>query len=126
MKKVERLLYILALLRRRKNLGAIDLARRCGVTKRTILRDISSISSANIPIFYDSGYRLLNEDFLPPLSFTIEEASLLMEILHSYAQYAPSGDGTALRSVIDKLETTAMLKSRERSGRGGMAYADMN
>jgi predicted DNA-binding transcriptional regulator YafY len=126
MKKVERLLYILALLRQRKNLGAVDLARRCGVSKRTILRDINSISSAHIPIFYDSGYRLLHEDFLPPMSFTSEEAGLLLEILHSYARFDPEENSPPLRSIIDKLEISATLKSGEVSGRPGMVYAEMN
>jgi predicted DNA-binding transcriptional regulator YafY len=126
MKKVERLLYILALLRRRKNLGAVDLARRCGVSKRTILRDISSISSANIPIFYDSGYRLLHEDFLPPMSFTSEEAGLLMEILRSYARFDPGENGSPLGSIMDKLEISATLKSGEESGRPGTVCAETN
>jgi predicted DNA-binding transcriptional regulator YafY len=125
MKKVERLLYILALLRRRKNLGATDLARRCGVSKRTILRDISTISSANIPIFYDSGYRLLHEDFLPPMSFTSEERKMLSEILDSYARLDHRANGSALRSIIAKLEVSASLKSGEKQ-RAGIAYAEMS
>lgn len=117
-------MYILALLRRKNNLGATDLARRCGVSRRTILRDISTISSANIPIFYDAGYQLLHEDFLPPMSFSTEERKLLMDILDSYARLEHLENGSAIRSIKDKLETSAMLKSGKKQ-RAGIAYLEM-
>ena len=53
MAKYDRLLYILNLLRSRKNLNAEMLAAECGVTERTIYRDIIALSDANIPIYYD-------------------------------------------------------------------------
>ncbi len=83
MPKYDRLLYILNLLRSRKNLNAEKIALECGVTERSIYRDIISLSEANIPIYYDNGYKLASENFLPPLNFTSEEYQFLKLALDS-------------------------------------------
>ena len=73
MPKYDRLLYILNLLRSRRNLNAALIAAECGVTERSIYRDILALSEANIPIYYDRGYKLASGNFLPPLNFDIDE-----------------------------------------------------
>jgi predicted DNA-binding transcriptional regulator YafY len=83
MKKTERLLYILSLLRTSHRLRTCDLAKRCEVTERTIYRDIISISEANIPIYYDGGYKLLHNGFLPPSNLSAHEAGFLLSLLRS-------------------------------------------
>ncbi len=83
MNKYERLLYILNLIRTRKNLNAKALATACDVTERTIFRDITALSSAQIPIYYDRGYKLLTDNFLPTLNFNFKEFHTVREALRS-------------------------------------------
>jgi predicted DNA-binding transcriptional regulator YafY len=83
MRKTERLLYILSLLRTSHRLRARDLARKCDVTERTIYRDITSISAANIPIYFDGGYKLLHNGFLPPANLTSYETEFILGLLKS-------------------------------------------
>jgi len=83
MRKTERLLYILSLLRTHRRLRAADLARKCEVTERTIYRDIISISAANIPIYFDGGYKLLHNEFLPPSNLSPDETGFLLSLLSS-------------------------------------------
>ncbi len=83
MSKYDRLLYILNLLRSRKNLNARMLAEECGVTERSIYRDILALSEANIPIYYDRGYKLASDLFLPPLNFDMDEYNCLRLALES-------------------------------------------
>ncbi len=83
MSKYDRLLYILNLLRSRRNLNARLLAAECGVTERSIYRDILALSEAHIPIYYDNGYKLASDSFLPPLNFDLEEYSCLKLTLDS-------------------------------------------
>lgn len=83
MNKYERLLFILNLIRTRKNLTARELAERCEVTERTIFRDITALSAANIPIYYDRGYKLLTDCFLPTLNFDLGEYLTLREALRT-------------------------------------------
>ncbi|MCJ7578868.1 MAG: HTH domain-containing protein [candidate division Zixibacteria bacterium] len=73
MAKSDRLLLILNLLRSRRNLKASGLANECEVSERTIYRDIQALSQARVPIYFDHGYRLLTDAFLPPLNFTVDE-----------------------------------------------------
>ena len=83
MSKYDRLLYILNLLRSRKNLNARMLAKECGVTERSIYRDMLALSEANIPIYYDRGYKLASDLFLPPLNFELDEYNCLRLALES-------------------------------------------
>lgn len=106
MRKTERLLYILSLLRLNRRLRAWDLARKCGVTERTIYRDIISISAANIPIYFDGGYKLLHEGFLPPTNLSGHEAGFLLSILKSPLFEKGKPFRETARRIIDKIQIT--------------------
>ena len=115
MAKYDRLLYILNLLRSRKNLNAALIADECEVTERTIYRDIVSLSEANIPIYYDRGYKFASDNFLPPLNFNVDEYLMLKMVLESSPLYK-SGPGRrtikAIKSKIEACLTPAVIKDR--------------
>jgi len=104
MRKIERLLYILSLLRTSHWLKAADLARKCEVSERTIYRDIISISEANIPIYFDGGYRLLHDGFLPPVNLTDSEADFLLSLLKSTLFEGDKPYAKAAGMIIDKVK----------------------
>jgi len=83
MAKYDRLLYILNLLRTRRNMNAAKIAEECGVNERSIYRDMIALSEANIPIYYDNGYKLATDNFLPPLNFSFDEYQYLKMALSS-------------------------------------------
>ncbi|MCK4632197.1 MAG: YafY family transcriptional regulator [candidate division Zixibacteria bacterium] len=99
MNKYQRMLFILNLLRTRRNMNAQALAEECQVTPRSIYRDIIALSEANIPIYYDNGYKLASDAFLPPLNFTYDEYQLLKSALES----TPLGDTDKYRRVVEEL-----------------------
>jgi len=103
MKKTERLLYILSLLRTNHRLRSCDLAKRCEVTERTIYRDIISISEANIPIYYDGGYKLLHNGFLPPSNLSAHEAGFLLSLLQSPLFATGKLYSDTIRRISDKI-----------------------
>ena len=105
MRKIERLLYILSLLRTNHWLKASDLARKCEVSERSIYRDIISISEANIPIYFDGGYRLLHDGFLPPVNLTDSEADFLLSLLRSTILEGDKPYGKTAMVIIDKVKT---------------------
>ena len=82
MSKLDRLLLILNLLRSRRTLTASHLADECEVSERTIYRDVRTLSEAKVPIYFDGGYKVLTDAFLPPLSFTVDELLCLYMGLH--------------------------------------------
>lgn len=115
MSKQDRLLHILNLLRSRKNLNARHLADECGVTERSIYRDIVSLSEANVPIYYDRGYKLASDLFLPPLNFDVDEYTCLRMALGS----TPLRNTDKYRQVVRRIEAKveAGLSSRVREQR---------
>ena len=110
-------MYILSLLRLNRRLKASDLARKCGVTERTIYRDIISISAANIPIYFDGGYKLLHEGFLPPSNLSAHEAGFLLSLLKSPLFEKGKPFRETARRIIEKIEVTG----QGRNAMGGIA-----
>lgn len=99
MSKYDRLLFILNILRSRRNLTARNLAEECGVTERSIYRDIISLSEANVPIYYDHGYKLASNNFLPPLNFSYDEYNCLKMALET----TPLGKTDKYQMVIKNI-----------------------
>ena len=80
MHKTDRLLAIVLELQRKRRQRAEDLAKIFETSKRTIYRDILTLCEAGVPIISvpGQGYSLMQGYFLPPLSFTSEEATMLL------------------------------------------------
>jgi predicted DNA-binding transcriptional regulator YafY len=104
MSKSDRLLHILNLLRSRKNLSAGHLAKECGVTERSIYRDIISLSECQVPIYFDNGYKLASDNFLPPLNFDYDEYHLIKLALESTPLRKTSRYAGVARRVRAKIE----------------------
>ncbi|HEX2897806.1 MAG TPA: WYL domain-containing protein, partial [candidate division Zixibacteria bacterium] len=100
MHKYDRMMYILNSLRSRKNLSALRLSQECGVTERSIYRDILSLSEANVPIYYDRGYKLASDNFLPPLNFDLDEYNCLKMALDS----SPLGKTDKYQALIKRIK----------------------
>jgi predicted DNA-binding transcriptional regulator YafY len=113
MPKSDRLFFILNLLRARRNLNAILLARECGVTERSIYRDIISLSEANVPIYYDRGYKLASDNFLPPLNFTFEEYSCLKLALESSPLNRTGKHRPTLKRIKAKVDANISRQVKE-------------
>jgi predicted DNA-binding transcriptional regulator YafY len=104
MSKYDQLLHVLNLLRGRPGLSAPQLARECEVSERTIYRYINALSSANIPIYFDQGYRLLSDAFLPPLNLTLDDYLVLKTALSSSVFANRSPLRKQAKSVLAKIE----------------------
>src|SRR5438067_1543393 len=70
---------ILLELQARVELRAEDLAATFEVSVRTIYRDVEALCETGVPVIATpgKGYRLMEGYFLPPLTFTADEAALL-------------------------------------------------
>ena len=81
--------------------NADALAEQCGVSRRTVFRDIESLREAGVPVQFDNGdqkYRIDEEHFLPPTNLTMEEA-LAVVLLAERAE--ATGAQPLLASVRD-------------------------
>lgn len=80
MNKTDRLLAIVLELQGKGKQRAEDLAKTFETSKRTIYRDIEALCEAGVPLISipGRGYSLMEGYFLPPLSFTTDEATMLL------------------------------------------------
>jgi predicted DNA-binding transcriptional regulator YafY len=80
MNRTDRLLAIVLELQGRGRARAEDLAAQFETSKRTIYRDIEALCEAGVPVVATpgQGYTLMAGYFLPPLTFTADEALTLL------------------------------------------------
>src|SRR5215468_2276795 len=80
MNRTDRLLAIVLEIQAKKQVRAEDLAATFEVTVRTIYRDIAALSESGVPVVAipGQGYSLVEGYFLPPLTFSSDEAILLL------------------------------------------------
>ena len=79
--RIVRLIQIIGMLQSGSGLHASAIAQECGVSRRTIFRDLETLRAAGVPLTYNdelSEYRIPGSYFLPPTNFTAEEALAVM------------------------------------------------
>jgi len=85
MNRMDRLLGILTQLQSKKFMPAEKIAEKYSISLRTVYRDIKSLTELGIPVSFEQnkGYFIVQGYFLPPVSFSTEEANalLLIEVL---------------------------------------------
>ncbi|MCA9289486.1 MAG: WYL domain-containing protein [Phycisphaerales bacterium] len=87
--RVHRLLQILTLVQGGDGWTPATLAAECGVTERTIFRDLNELAAIGIPIRFDPSaqtYRVGADFFLPPLHLTVQESLALAVLCEHVAQ----------------------------------------
>ncbi len=80
MNRIDRLFGILTLLQSRKYMPAEKIADRFHISIRTVYRDIKAMTESGIPVSFEpnKGYFIVQGYFLPPVSFSSEEANALL------------------------------------------------
>jgi predicted DNA-binding transcriptional regulator YafY len=103
MNRIDRLFGITTLLQARRYTSAEQIAEQFGISVRTVYRDIRALSEQSIPITFEAqrGYFLVQGFFLPPVTFSAEEANalLLLETLG-----ATLADHSIMRHVAAALQ----------------------
>ena len=114
MSKFARLLQVLNLVRSRQGISAKELALECQVSRRTIFRDILSLSSAEVPVYYEKGYRLLPGTFLPTLNFDLDEYLTLKSILSADLFNSRNFISKTSKSILSKVEINLNSELKEK------------
>jgi predicted DNA-binding transcriptional regulator YafY len=115
MNRTDRLLAIVLELQGRGWQRAEDLARTFETSKRTIYRDIQALGEAGVPLLSTPGrgYSLMEGYFLPPLSFTTDEATMLLLGNDFMAQNFDAQYRAAAQSASRKIEGVLPEKLRD-------------
>lgn len=112
MNRTDRLLAIVLELERKRIVRAEDLAKTFEVAKRTIYRDMLALCEAGVPILSSPGYgySLMEGYFLPPLSFSQDEATMLLLGSDFVAQNFDAQYRDAAHSASRKIEAVLSKK----------------
>ena len=115
MNRTDRLLAIILELQGKGRQRAEDLAETFETSRRTIYRDIQALGEAGVPIVSipGLGYSLMKGYFLPPLSFTTDEATMLILGSDLMAQSFDAQYRSAALSASRKIENVLSEKLRE-------------
>lgn len=106
MNRVDRLMAYLLLFQSRGLLRAQDFAQEFEISERTVYRDIQALSEVGVPIVAmpGEGYRLMEGYYLPPISFSADEARSLHLAISMLAGLATAGPTqTAALSALEKI-----------------------
>lgn len=112
MNRIDRLLGILIMLQSKKYVQAEAIAEKYNISIRTVFRDLKALGEQGVPISFEphKGYAIMQGYFIPPVSFTTDEANalLLMEgLAKGFADKSIKEHyGTALNKVKAVLRHT--------------------
>lgn len=82
MNRIDRLFGILTLLQSKKFVTAEAISDKFNISVRTVYRDIKALGEQGIPVSFEQprGYFIVQGYFLPPVSFSSDEANALLLI----------------------------------------------
>ena len=126
--RLHRVLKLLTLLQTGRPYNAAQLAEECGVSRRTIYRDLNTVEQAGIPVFYDrdSGrYQVHETALMPAINLRLDEALALVLLASELGRsdglplFEPARDAAAkieaslpvgTRAMIERLARTTVIR----------------
>lgn len=114
MNRIDRLFGILTLLQSRKYVPADMMAEKFNISVRTVYRDLRALAELGIPIGCEplKGYFVVQGYFLPPVSFSSEEANALL-LMEPFARpFADKSIQTHYSTALNKVK--AVLRSTQK------------
>jgi len=111
--RIDRLFGILTLLQSRKYVPAEKIAQQFGISVRTVYRDVKALCEQGIPVSFEpaKGYFVVQGFFLPPVSFTKDEANALLLVQSIVKGFTDQSIQQHYATAMDKVK--AVLDSRE-------------
>lgn len=106
MNRIDRLMAYLLLFQSRGLLRAQDFAQEFEISERTVYRDMQALSEMGVPIMAlpGEGYRLVEGYYLPPITFSADEArALYLAISMLTGLTSPGPTQTAAAAALEKI-----------------------
>lgn len=106
--RLRRLLNLITALHTGRSLTVEDLSKELRVTRRTIFRDLEILQHSGVPFKYDRRemrYRVDREYFIPPISFTMDEAMAMLFVLRRLIRRSLLPDFPAAQEAAMKIES---------------------
>jgi predicted DNA-binding transcriptional regulator YafY len=120
MNRIDRISAILIQLQSRRVVKAQSIADRFDISLRTVYRDMRTLEEAGVPIIGEAGvgYSLADGYRLPPIAFTIEEATAFITAEKLVETLTDEVNGGNYRSAMFKVR--AVLRNADKDYLAGM------
>lgn len=114
MNRIDRVTAILIQLQSKRVVKAQDIAERFGISLRTVYRDVRTLEEAGIPIVGEAGvgYSIMDGYRLPPVMFTMEEATAFLTAEKLIEKMTDASTEESYKSAMYKIK--AVLRSTEK------------
>lgn len=114
MNRIDRLFSILTLLQSKKYVTAEKIAEKYQLSIRTVYRDIRALIESGIPVSFEQhrGYFIVQGYFLPPVSFSPEEANAFLLIEAIVSGFTDKSIRKHYSSGLNKIK--AVMRSAEK------------
>lgn len=117
MNRIDRLLGIITLLQSKKYISAEKIAQRFNISVRTVYRDIKAIAEQGIPVSFEQGrgYFLVQGYFLPPISFSNEEANSLILMQSVVERFADQSTLKYYNAALEKVKSVLRPAQKDKA-----------
>ena len=114
MNRIDRLFGILVLLQSKKYVTAETISEKFGISVRTVYRDVKALCEQGIPVSFEQhkGYFIVQGYFLPPVSFSFEEAGALLLMEQMVYGFADRSVHKNYSAALSKVK--AVLRSAQK------------
>ncbi len=116
MNRIDRLFGITTMLQSKKYIPAEKIAEKFGISVRTVYRDIKALVEQGIPVSFEQnrGYFIVQGYFLPPVSFTPEEANALLLMEKVIYGFGDRSIHTHYTTALNKVKSILRGPERDR------------
>jgi predicted DNA-binding transcriptional regulator YafY len=116
MNRIDRLFGILTFLQSKKYVPAEKIAEKFKISVRTVYRDVKALCEQGIPVSFEQhkGYFVVQGYFLPPVSFTSEEANALLLMEGLVNSFADKSIKTHYSNLLGKVKTVLRSSQKEK------------
>jgi predicted DNA-binding transcriptional regulator YafY len=114
MNRIDRLFGIITMLQSKKYVPAEKIAEKFKMSVRTVYRDIKALCEQGIPVSFEQhkGYFVVQGYFLPPVSFSSDEANALLLMESFVSGFADKSIQTHYSTALHKVK--AVLRSSQK------------
>jgi predicted DNA-binding transcriptional regulator YafY len=116
MNRIDRLLGIITTLQSKRYVLPEKIATKFGISIRTVYRDVKAIGEQGIPVSFEQhkGYFLVDGYFLPPVSFSLDEANALL-LMHAVVErFADKSILKNYSTALDKVKSVLRQTQKDK------------
>ena len=116
MNRIDRLFGILTFLQSKKYVPAEKIAEKFNISIRTVYRDVKALCEQGIPVSFEThkGYFIVQGYFVPPVSFSSEEANAMLLMESIVLGFADASIRKHYSSALNKIKAVLRAPQKEK------------